>query len=168
MSPVPYVVCILLACFRANAQGPACSALELTVETVSRGAATTQWRVLLRIRSERALRLGVPPEKFSWRIEERTRGAWSEVLTGGVGPGKASSGAKSKLDDTASLLRTNERLLIGDFDVRRDLSQTDLTPQSVHRITFAQDVYFQPPRGGEAIWCTLTAKPQVFRSRSRK
>lgn len=163
-SAAPYLCGLFLACSVAMAQNVNCSALALTVESVV-PAPSAAWRMFLTKKDGGALPIGVRAEKFSWKIEERSKQEWTELLTGGVGPGTASTGAEPHQSKATDTMRAGKRFFLGDFDVRRDVPDKDLKAQHLYRITFRQEVYLSAAKGALRV-CNVTSTPHVFRSTS--
>jgi hypothetical protein len=102
------------------------------------------------------------PLGFRWKIQQAKKGAWDEVLTGGIGGGVPSTGTKPLADVGTCTIDSRKGLLVGDFDLRRDDPEEGLKARTEYRITFTQEVDFINSSGGIKR-CKLVARPQVFR-----
>ncbi len=157
-------VLLILGCSIAAGQKPSCSSLVLKVTRAPDRPTTIVWRVFVKNKTDRAVTLRVSAQGFQWTIERAEQGNWNVVLTGGVGPGMSSAGAKPTRNMDTHTVRRGHTYLIGDFDLRRDAPQNEaLGRKLAYRITFAQEVELNHPKGRGAK-CKLVANPQVFRA----
>ena len=153
---------LLVACSVATAQEPSCSSLALTVVKTPHAATAPAWQLFVENNSRRPVAVRIPSQDFHWNIQQADKGAWNEVLTGGIGLGVPSTGAKALPDLDTCTIRSRQRLLVDDFDLRRDIPEEGLRPWTKYKITFAQQVNLVNS-AGSAKGCKLVAKPQVFR-----
>src|SRR5690349_20735041 len=103
---------LLFFCLVASGQEPTCSSLSLKVAK----APPLAWRLFVKNNRNRVVTVRISSQNFHWKIEEADKAVWNEVLSGGVGPGVASTGAKSNKDLNARTIGRRQRSFVVDFD----------------------------------------------------
>jgi len=157
------VAALFFVCSVATGQQPQCSSLTLKVVKAQRSATAQAWIIFVANNRRRPAVVRISDQNFHWKIEQAEKEAWNEMLTGGIGPGVPSTAATTPLQEVGSrTIRNRHPLLIGDFDLRRDVPTESLKPLTEYRISFEQDVDLIDS-AHSAHECKLVTKPQAFR-----
>ena len=154
---------VLIPCSVVVTREPNCTGLSLRVVSSSVVGGAPAWRVYIQNKTRNSATVRVGPLDYRWTLEKGAKGKWDVVLTGSIGPGKPSAGARPAPElDTTRALGAGQRLVVDEFDLRREFSDGQaLTPGASYRITFEQDV--ELINDGVAVKCKLAAKPRLFR-----
>jgi hypothetical protein len=156
------VTVLLCACLVATGQQPYCSSLTLNVEIAPYFATAPAWMLFVENNRSQPAVVRISAHNFHWKIEQAEKGAWSEVLTGGIGLGEPSTASIPPQNLDTRTITKQHRSFVGDFDLRRDIPAESLKLLTEYRITFEQDIDLIDS-AGRVNECRLVAKPQVFR-----
>jgi hypothetical protein len=157
------IACLLFISYGlAVAQESPCSGMAAKVHVQARSS-TPVWKIYAENRDSGSVRLRVSDSGFQWKIEEPGKQRSNVIMSGGLGPGRASTGSTPKSSGSVHILAPGRNLLAARFDLQHETeARNELLENHEYRITFEFEVAVFG-NGGQSVACRLATDAQRFR-----